>query len=120
MLRPLIVAHEAEVVGPRARGYWVDRPDDYDYAGVQQTAKQLDEAGKASQKESLELSEVQAHSLSLLDITLPHDGNEFPPALFMTSADPDMIRLHLKMARRKLGTSPEKVVGLMTRSEYDP
>jgi hypothetical protein len=72
-LHPLIVVHEAELVGPRARGYWFDRPDEYDYIGVQNTARDLDEAGQANAIERLELSEVEAHSLSLLDIELPRD-----------------------------------------------
>jgi len=56
-LWPLIRAHEAEPVGPRARGYWFDYPDDYDYDSVRETAQTLYEAGRAAAWESLELSE---------------------------------------------------------------
>jgi hypothetical protein len=120
-LRSLIAAHEAEIVGPRARGYWFDRPDEYDYVGVRDVARRLDEAGQQYATERLELSEVQAHSLSLLDVELPGDGGEFPPPLFMTSADPDLVRRSLRVARRRLGSSPEAVASrLAQRGERDP
>lgn len=119
-LRLLIVAHEAEIVGPRARGYWFDRPDEYDYVGVRDVARQLDEAGQQNATERLELSEVQAHSLSLLDVELPGDGGEFPPPLFMTSADSDLLRRSLKAARRRLGSSPEAVAIRLGQGERDP
>ncbi len=119
-LRPLIVAHEAEIVGPRARGYWFDRPDEYDYVGVRDVARQLDEAGQHNATEHLELSEVQAHSLSLLDVELPGDGGDFPPPLFMTSTDPELLKRSLKAARRRLGSSPETVASRLGQGERDP
>ncbi len=119
-LRPLIVAHEAELVGPRARGYWFDRPDEYDYVGVQATAQQLDDAGRANALDRLELSEVQAHSLTLLDIELPGDGSELPPALFMTSIDPAMLRRYMRIAQRRLGNNPEKAASRFVQRESDP
>ncbi len=119
-LRPLITAHEAELVGPRARGYWFDRPDAYDYEGVRSTAQQLDHAGNRHAIERLELSEVHAHSLSLLDIELPRDDGELPPALFMTSVDPDMLHRHLKTARRRLGDDPDKAANRFVQRERDP
>jgi hypothetical protein len=119
-LRPLIIVHEAELVGPRARGYWFDRPDDYDYAGVRATAQQLDSAGARHAVERLELSEVQAHSLSLLDIELPRDEGELPPALFMTSVDSNMLQRHLKAARRRLGEDPDKAANRFVQRERDP
>jgi hypothetical protein len=120
ILQPLITAHEAEVVGPRARGYWFDRPDEYDYRGVRATAQQLDRAGKKNASETLELSEVQAHSLSLLDIELPRDNGELPPALFMTSVDLDTLQRHLRIARRRLGDDPEKAARRFVQRERDP
>jgi hypothetical protein len=106
-LRPLIDAHEAEIVGPRARGYWFDYPDEYDYKGVRAIARQLDQAGQRNATERLEISEVQAQSLALLEAEVPPDGKVFPPALFMTSAAPGVLRAHLKLARKLLGSDPE-------------
>ncbi len=119
-LRPLIAAHEAELVGPRARGYWTERPDVYDYQGVQSTARQLDQGGKAKAIEQLELSEVQAHSLSQLNIELPNDGNEFPPALFLASGGPEGLRRQLRVARRRLGSDPDLVARRLVQEETDP
>ncbi len=119
-LQPLISAHENELVGPRARGYWFDRPDEYDYAGVQATARTLDEVGRAQASESLELSEVQAHGLSLLDVELPGDDLEFPPALFMSSATPAMLAQHIRVAQRRLGNNPEEAGTRFVQSEHDP
>jgi len=119
-LRPQIEAHEAELVGPRARGYWFDRPDEYDYVGVQATAHQLDAAGRAHALDSLELSEVQAHSLSMLNIELPGDGGELPPALFLTSADPVMLRRYLKIAQRRMGNDPARAASRFVQRESDP
>ncbi|HLY26789.1 MAG TPA: hypothetical protein VKQ72_10650 [Aggregatilineales bacterium] len=118
-LQPMIEAHESDMLGPRARGYWFERPDVYDYSGVQATARQLDLAGRANAVESLELSEVQAHSLSFLDVELPSDGHEFHPALFVSSAIPAAVRLHLKAARR-LGENPEQAVRQFSAGERDP
>ncbi len=116
----MITAHEAEPVGPRARGYWFDRPDEYDYQGVRATARQLDAVGQENAIVRLELSEVQAHSLSMLDIDLPSDDNELPPALFMTSLDPDTLRRHLRIARRRLGEDPDKAANRFVQRERDP
>jgi hypothetical protein len=106
-LEPLIEAHEAEIVGPRSRGYWFDYPDEYDYEGVRAVARQLDQAGQQNAVERLEIGEVQAQSLALLEVEIPRDGKVFPPALFMTSATPGMLRAHLKVARKRLGSDPE-------------
>jgi hypothetical protein len=119
-LRPLVAAHEAELVGPRARSYWFERPDDYDYQGVREIARQLDAAGQKNAAERLELSEVQAHSLSLLNIELPGDGSLFPPSLFMTSADPELLRRYLRIARRRLGSDPEMAANRFVQNERDP
>ncbi len=119
-LQPLIAKHESELVGPRARGYWFDRPDDYDYVGVQATALALHNAGETQGTERLELSENEAHSMSLLEVELPGDELEYPPALFMTSSTPEMIRRHLKIARRKLGTTPEIAINRIAAPDRDP
>ena len=119
-LRPLIEAHENELVGPRSRGYWFDRPDPYDYEGVRDIARQLDDAGRQHSIENLELSEVQAHGLSLLDVELPSDGLEFPPALFMSSVGPDGVRRHVKAAQRHLGASPDAAARRYVQNERDP
>ncbi len=119
-LKALIARHEADLVGPRARGYWFDRPDDYDYNGVQQVAQQLFEAGESGARDRLELSENEAHSLSLLDLELPGDGLELAPALFMSSAVPATIQRQLKIARRKLGTSPEVAISRISVPDRDP
>ena len=119
-LQPMVSAHEAEIVGPRARGYWFDRPDEYDYAGVRAVARRLDEAGQQNATDRLELSEVQAHSLAMLDVELPGDGGDFPPPLFMTSADPVLLRRYLKIARRRLGSSPEAAASRLAQGERDP
>jgi len=119
-LRSLVEAHESELVGPRARGYWFDRPDEYEYAAVRATARQLDEAGRANAIEHLELSEVQAHGLSLLDVELPSDGLEFPPALFMSSVTPAQLRRYLKLANRHLGTDPDAAARRFVQTEHDP
>jgi hypothetical protein len=119
-LRTLIETHEGELVGPRARGYWFDRPEEYDYAGVRATAQQLDEIGRANANETLELSEVQAHSLSLLDVELPADGLEFPPALFMSSVTPANLARNLKLARRRLGNNPDEIAAGINHNEHDP
>jgi hypothetical protein len=119
-LRSLIEAHEAELVGPRARGYWFDRPDDYDYEGVRLVARQLDEAGTLHGIERLELSEVQAHSLSLLDFQLPADSGSLTPSLFLTGGTAESIARYLKIARRKLGGSPELVLERLEIQDRDP
>ncbi len=119
-LRPLIARHEAELVGPRARGYWFDRPEAYDYVGVQQVAQELHNAGERLGTERLELSENEAHSLSLLEIELPSDDLELPPALFMSSTAPEGIKRYLKVARRKLGSTPEIAASRIAAPDRDP
>lgn len=106
-LRPLIEAHEADIVGPRARGYWFDYPDEYDYAGARRVAKALEEAGARSGGERLDLSEVQAHALAILEIEMPPDNRPFPPSLFLSSAGPAGVRKHLNAARKALGPDAE-------------
>lgn len=107
-LRPLIEAHEAEIVGPRARGYWFDYPDEYDYEGIRSIARQLDEAGSRAAVERLEISEVQAHALAILEIEMAPDDRPFPPALFLCSAGPSGVRAHLDAARAALGADPAR------------
>jgi hypothetical protein len=119
-IRPLIKAHEGELVGPRSRGYWVERPDTYDYEGVQATARQLDQVGKTKANERLELSEVQAHSLSQLNIELPNDGSEFPPALFLSSAGPAALQRQMRIARRRFGDDPDTIAARLVQRENDP
>ncbi len=119
-LMPLIVQHESDMLGPRARGFWFDRPDEYDYQGVQSLARQLYQAGTEHAGERLELTENEAHSLSLLEIEMPADGLDFPPSLFMVSALPEAVRRHLKIAQRKLGSTPEEAVERISISASDP
>jgi hypothetical protein len=118
-LDPLIEAHEAEIVGPRSRGYWFDYPDEYDYEGVRAVARQLDQTGQQGAVERLEISEVQAQSLALLEAEIPRDGKVFPPALFMTSAAPGVLRAHLKVARKLLGSDPESAASRFTVGSAD-
>lgn len=118
-LWPLIRAHEAEPVGPRARGYWFDYPDDYDYDSVRETAQTLYEAGRAAALESLELSENEAHSLSLLEVEMPRDGQPFPPALFTSSAGPESALTHVRLARKVLGPDAERAGGRFATNVRD-
>lgn len=106
-LRPLIALHEAEIIGPRARGYWFDHPDDYDYATARDVARRLDDAGKRAGLAHLELSEVQAHALGLLEVELPPDGEPLPPAPFLSSAGPDGVHMQLTAIRAALGDDPD-------------
>lgn len=119
-LQPLIAQHESELVGPRARGYWFDRPDEYDYVGVRSVAQQLHDAGEVHGSERLELSENEAHSLSLLEVELPADDLELLPALFMSSATAEAIKRQLKIARRKLGGTPEIAASRIGAPDRDP
>jgi len=107
-LRPSIAAHEAEIVGPRARGYWFDYPDAYDYGGARSVARQLDDAGSEAGAERLEISEVQAHALAILEIEMAPDDRPFPPALFLCSAGPSGVREHLETAREAFGADPAR------------
>ncbi len=119
-LRPLIAEHESDLVGPRARGYWFDYPEEYDYERVRLVARQLDQSGQANAGERLELSEVQAHSLSMLDIEMPLDEGNFPPALFLTSLDPATLKQHLEILRRRLGSDPERAAKRFAQTSRDP
>lgn len=120
-LQPLIAKHESELVGPRARGFWFDRPDDYDYASVQADARALYHEGEVHQQATpLELSENEAHSLSLLELELPSDGSEYPPALFGCSASPEQIKRFLKIAHRKFGPTPEIAASRIEAESNDP
>lgn len=119
-LLPLITAHEADLLSPRARGYWFDAPDNYDYATVRAIATELDRAGQAAALETLILPEVQAHALSLLEIALPNDGAPFPPPLFLCSQTPEGVQLHLKAARRALGSDAERAARHFATNVRDP
>lgn len=119
-LLPLITAHESDLLGPRARGYWADRPDVYDYAGVQATARSLYDQARSAAAGDLELSENEAHSLSMLDLELPGDGLEFPPALFMSSAGRDAVQRMLKLAKRNFGATAAIAAGNLAVESTDP
>lgn len=122
-LTALIAQHEADAVGPRARGYWFDQPEGYDYVGVQHIARQLYAAGEQGAPDSvdrLELSENEAHSLSMLELELPEDDQPISPSLFLHSADHAKIRQQLKIARRKLGSTPEIALTRISTSQRDP
>lgn len=116
----LVRQHEAEPVGPRARGYWFDYPDTFDFDGVRAVALQLDKIGKANALETLELSEVQAHSLSMLEIEVPSDGGDFAPSLFLTSLPPDGVRAYLKIVRKFLGSDPARAASRFATNVRDP
>jgi hypothetical protein len=118
-LTDLIAQHEADVLGPRARGYWVDEPDEYDHAEVRGVAQALDRAGRDAATERLELSEVQAHALSMLEFELPQDEAAFAPTLFSTSAMPAQVQLRMELARRRLGKTPERVAAQFVSDERD-
>ncbi|PJF34651.1 MAG: hypothetical protein CUN49_14585 [Candidatus Thermofonsia Clade 1 bacterium] len=119
-LKPLIVQHEADILGPRARGYWIDQPEHYDYTAVRAVATQLDRAGHAAAAEALTLPEVEAQALSLLEIGLPNDGAPFPPTLFLCSQAPEGVRLHLKVARKVLGADAERAARHFAVNTRDP
>jgi len=53
-------------------------------------------------------------------LELPADGEPIPPSLFTVSASPETIRLHLKVARRKLGPTSETALLRIEASERDP
>jgi len=122
-LAALIVQHEADAVGPRARGYWFDQTDSYDYEGGQSVARLLYAAGERAAinpADRLELSENEAHSLSMLELELPADDQPISPSLFLHSADPIRVRQQLKIARRKLGSSPESALNRIGAPQRDP
>jgi hypothetical protein len=119
-LLPLIRQHEADMLGPRARGYWFDQPDEYDYAGVRAVAAELDQAGRAAATEALILPEVEAHALGLLEITLPSDGAPLAPALFLCSQAAEGVQLHLKAARKALGADAERAARHFAVNVRDP
>lgn len=117
--RELVAAHEADPLGPRARGYWMDEVDDYDHAHARGVATALDRTGHEHALEYLELSEVQAHALAMLEFELPADDSPFAPTLFSTSASPAQVRLRLELARRRLGKTPERVAAQFVTDERD-
>jgi hypothetical protein len=86
---------------------------------VRDVARQLDMAGKTHAVATLELSEVQAHALGMLDVELPADGAPFRPTLFTSSAMPDVISRRMKLARRRLGTDPEQIAQAIADSEAE-
>lgn len=118
-LRELIAAHEADPLGPRARGYWMDSPDDYEYEEVRRIGQTLDQTGKQYAHEQLELSEVQAHALSMLELELPTDDEPLAPTLFTTSVTPLMLQMRMELAKRRLGTNPERIAAQLTTNERD-
>ena len=118
-LHDLIAEHEADPLGPRARGYWMDAPDAYEYEEVRRIAQTLDQTGKQHASETLELSEVQAHALSMLELELPADDEPLQPTLFTTSVTPAMLRERMTLAKRQLGTNPERVAAQLTTNERD-
>ena len=115
-----IAQHEADLTGPRSRGYWFDQPDSYDYEGARSMARSLYAAGENYGLEQLELTENEAHSLSLLELELPADSQPLPPSLFLTSADPHTIKSHLKFAHRKLGATPAVALARIEAPDRDP
>lgn len=118
-LLPLIADHEADLLGPRARGYWIDQPDEYDYGHVREVARKLDQVGKAQAAESLELTEVQAHGLSMLELELPADEGVFAPSLFSTSVLPELLHERMDIARQRLGLNPDRVAAQVRSNERD-
>ncbi|MHB8627725.1 MAG: hypothetical protein ACYDBJ_12790 [Aggregatilineales bacterium] len=115
-----IAQHESDLTGPRSRGYWFEQPDSYDYEGARSVARSLYAAGEMYGLERLELSENEAHSLSLLELELPADGQPLPPSLFLISADADTIKSQLKFARRKLGPTPDIALTRIDAPDRDP
>jgi hypothetical protein len=118
-VRELIAEHEADPLGPRARGYWMDSPDEYDYEEVRRIGQVLDQTGKQHAHEQLELSEVQAHALSMLEMELPADDEPLAPTLFTTSVTPLMLELRMELAHSRLGTNPERIAAKLTSNERD-
>lgn len=111
-LQTLIAAHEADMLGPRARGYWFETPSDYPYQDVQNTARTLDSTARSVASEALELSENEAAGLSLMGIALPDSeqgDSEFNPSLFFTSLDPDAVQTYMQIVAEQLGTNPDKI-----------
>ena len=122
-LADLIAQHEADVLGPRARGYWFDQANEYDYESVQMVARTLYAAGERAAidpVDRLELSENEAHSLSMLELELPADDQPIGPSLFLHSADLIRVRLQLKIARRKLGSTPQSALTRISTPQRDP
>jgi hypothetical protein len=122
-LATLIAQHEADAVGPRARGYWFDQSEAYDYESGQSVARLLFAAGEQTSSnltDWLELSENEAHSLSMLELEMPADDQPISPSLFLHSADPIRVRQQLKIARRKLGSTPEVALRRIGAPQRDP
>lgn len=118
--RALIDLHEVEVVGPRARGYWFDQPSDFDYESVQQCARDLDQIGAQNALERLQISEPEAHALSLLEIEVPHDGKPMPPQLFLTSLTPEGLQAHMDALQEALGDDPDAAPNKIGATSRDP
>jgi hypothetical protein len=119
-LQGLILQHEADILGPRGRGLWYERPDDYDYHAVQYIARRLFSESRELAEATLELSENEAHSLSMLEIELPPDSLELPPSLFIASGSPDQVKRSLKIARRRLGATSAQAITKLEVSGTDP
>lgn len=115
----LIDQHEAEPVGPRARGYWTAYPTDYDYAAVKATATTLAAIGAPVAHETLLLTENQANALPLLELDLPDDDKVYAASLFTTSLSPARVVKFMQKAKRRLGTDPDQVAGLLVGEAMD-
>jgi hypothetical protein len=55
-----------------------------------------------------------------LDVALPADQLEFPPALFLSSADAAQLNRYFKIVSRKLGTDPEQIAIETDQGSTDP
>jgi hypothetical protein len=119
LLRTLIKNHEANLLGPRARGYWIDYPDMFDYEQTQEVAQTLDQTARESSTTQLELSELQAHALTLLELEMPHDGAELPPQLFLVSGGKEIITGHLEIVRGLFAGNPANVAKMLRATTRD-
>lgn len=119
-LRPTVRKHDNEIVGPRSRGYWFERPNHYDYAGVQVVAQRLHDAGEAYGLKRLEITEPEAQGLALLEIEFADDGASFPPALLLTSGEPAALTKHLDIMREEIGSTPAEWHAHLVVADSDP
>jgi len=120
--RDQIAVHEADILGPRARGYWFDTPEDYPYQEVQNATRQLDALMHNAASEALELSENEASGLSLLSIQLPDtedSANEFSRSLFLASVDADSVQSYMLIMKEQLGDDPDQVARKMRPERTD-
>ena len=115
----LIELHEAEPVGPRARGYWTSYPTDYDYVAVKATATALAAIGTQAAHETLVLTENQANALPLLELDLPDDHKAYAASLFTTSLSPERVVKFMQKAKRRLGADPDRVAAMLVSEESD-